>query len=57
MKLYNNADPSVLRHHYAKKLLEMEQEKKILQVLFCGMISRICYILKDIVMIPSQYYW
>ncbi|XP_029126715.1 kinesin-like protein KIN-4C [Cajanus cajan] len=31
MKLISNADPSVLRHHYEKKLLEMEQEKKILQ--------------------------
>ncbi|TKY74442.1 Kinesin protein FRA1 [Spatholobus suberectus] len=31
MKLYSNADASVLRHHYEKKLLEMEQEKKILQ--------------------------
>ncbi|KAK7311684.1 hypothetical protein RJT34_09974 [Clitoria ternatea] len=31
MKLYNNADPSVLRHHFEKKLLEMEYEKKILQ--------------------------
>ncbi|KAK7410465.1 hypothetical protein VNO78_01265 [Psophocarpus tetragonolobus] len=31
MKLYNNADASVLKHHYEKKLLEMEQEKKMLQ--------------------------
>ncbi|KAL9330001.1 hypothetical protein ACSQ67_005004 [Phaseolus vulgaris] len=30
MKLYSNADASVLRHHYEKKLLEMEQEKKVL---------------------------
>lgn len=33
MRLYNSADPLVLRHHYEKKLLEMEQEKKILQVI------------------------
>ncbi|CAJ1974022.1 unnamed protein product [Sphenostylis stenocarpa] len=31
MKLYSNADASVLRHHYEKKLIEMEQEKKVLQ--------------------------
>ncbi|CAI8599148.1 unnamed protein product [Vicia faba] len=31
MKLYSNSDTSVIRHHYEKKLLEMEQEKKILQ--------------------------
>ncbi|KAL2339996.1 hypothetical protein Fmac_007936 [Flemingia macrophylla] len=31
MNLISNADPSVLRHHYEKRLLEMEQEKKILQ--------------------------
>ncbi|KAG5034478.1 Kinesin-like protein KIN-4C [Glycine soja] len=31
MKLYSNSDASVLRHHYEKKLLEMEQEKKMLQ--------------------------
>ena len=33
MKLYSNSDASVLRHHYEKKLLEMEQEKKMLQVI------------------------
>ncbi|KAI5404492.1 Kinesin-like protein KIN-4C, variant 3 [Lathyrus oleraceus] len=31
MKLYSNSDTSIIRHHYEKKLLEMEQEKKILQ--------------------------
>ncbi|KAK7321269.1 hypothetical protein VNO77_31748 [Canavalia gladiata] len=31
MKLFNNADTSVLKHHYEKKLLELEQEKKFLQ--------------------------
>ncbi|KAK7282893.1 hypothetical protein RIF29_12000 [Crotalaria pallida] len=31
MMLYNNPDASVVRHHFEKKLLEMEQEKKILQ--------------------------
>ncbi|XP_073224385.1 kinesin-like protein KIN-4C isoform X2 [Cicer arietinum] len=31
MKLYSNSDTSVIRHHYEKKLLEMEHEKKILQ--------------------------
>ncbi|XP_019417763.1 PREDICTED: kinesin-like protein KIN-4C isoform X3 [Lupinus angustifolius] len=31
MKHYNNPDTSVLRHHFEKKLLEMEQEKKLLQ--------------------------
>ncbi|KAE9609086.1 hypothetical protein Lal_00020245 [Lupinus albus] len=31
MKHYNNPDTTVLRHHFEKKLLEMEQEKKILQ--------------------------
>ncbi|KAJ1424769.1 P-loop containing nucleoside triphosphate hydrolase [Sesbania bispinosa] len=31
MKRYNITDTSFLRHHYEKKLLEMEQEKKILQ--------------------------
>ncbi|QHN92582.1 Chromosome-associated kinesin [Arachis hypogaea] len=31
MKLYNNADTSVLKHHYEKKVLELEQEKKVLQ--------------------------
>ncbi|XP_058786276.1 kinesin-like protein KIN-4C [Vicia villosa] len=31
MKLYSNSNTSVIRHHYEKKLLEMEQEKKILQ--------------------------
>lgn len=39
MKLYNNGDPSILRHHFEKKLLEMEQEKKTLQVMLCAMIS------------------
>lgn len=33
MKLYSNSDTSVIRHHYEKKLLEMEHEKKILQVI------------------------
>jgi len=33
MKLYSNSDTSVIRHHYEKKLLEMEQEKKVLQVI------------------------
>ncbi|KAJ1416421.1 P-loop containing nucleoside triphosphate hydrolase [Sesbania bispinosa] len=31
MKLFNNADTSVLRQHYEKKLLELEHEKKFLQ--------------------------
>ncbi|WJX34931.1 Kinesin-like protein KIN-4C [Trifolium repens] len=31
MKLYSNSDTSVIRHHYEKKLLEMEHEKKTLQ--------------------------
>ena len=33
MKLFNSADTSVLKHHYEKKLLELEQEKKVLQVI------------------------
>jgi len=32
MKMFNNADTSVLKHHYEKKVLELEQEKKFLQV-------------------------
>lgn len=32
MKRFSNSDTSVLRHHYEKKLLELEQEKKSLQV-------------------------
>ncbi|KAK7372955.1 hypothetical protein VNO80_06346 [Phaseolus coccineus] len=31
MKMFNNADTSVLKHHYEKKVLELEQEKKFLQ--------------------------
>ncbi|MED6197786.1 Kinesin-like protein KIN-4C [Stylosanthes scabra] len=31
MKLYSNADTSVLKHHYEKKVLELEQEKRVLQ--------------------------
>ncbi|KAK7301105.1 hypothetical protein RJT34_11965 [Clitoria ternatea] len=31
MKLFSNTDTSVLKHHYEKKLLELEQEKKFLQ--------------------------
>lgn len=33
MKRFNSAETSVIRHHYEKKLLELEQEKKILQVI------------------------
>lgn len=32
MKKFNNADTSVLKNHYEKKVLELEQEKKDLQV-------------------------
>ncbi|XP_028802081.1 kinesin-like protein KIN-4C [Neltuma alba] len=31
MKRFSSTDTAVLRHHYEKKLLELEQEKKILQ--------------------------
>ncbi|KAL2584801.1 hypothetical protein AAZV13_14G149800 [Glycine max] len=31
MKMFNNSDTSVLKHHYEKKVLELEQEKKFLQ--------------------------
>ncbi|XP_017431173.2 kinesin-like protein KIN-4C [Vigna angularis] len=31
MKMFSNADTSVLKHHYEKKVLELEQEKKFLQ--------------------------
>ncbi|KAI9097958.1 hypothetical protein K1719_025729 [Acacia pycnantha] len=31
MKRFNGTDTSVIRHHYEKKLLELEQEKKVLQ--------------------------
>lgn len=32
MKRFTGADTSVLKQHYEKKVLELEQEKKILQV-------------------------
>ncbi|KAG5122501.1 hypothetical protein JHK84_040841 [Glycine max] len=31
MKMFDNSDTSVLKHHYEKKVLELEQEKKFLQ--------------------------
>lgn len=33
MKRFASADTSVLKLHYEKKLLELEQEKKALQVI------------------------
>lgn len=34
MKRFSNVDTSVLKHHYEKKVQDLEQEKRILQVSF-----------------------
>lgn len=33
MKRFTSTDTSVLKHHYEKKLLDLEHEKKALQVI------------------------
>lgn len=32
MKRFTNVDTSVLKHHYEKKVQDLEQEKRVLQV-------------------------
>lgn len=34
MKLFGDVDTEALRHHFGKKIMELEEEKRIVQVKF-----------------------